>query len=106
MAARARKAIESPDNEVLLSTASAWEIAIKAGLGRLHQPEPLEAVMKRRRFQPLNISFAHAAAAGALPRHHGDPFDRMLIAQAQSEGLTLVTRDRAFSAYGVPILQA
>jgi PIN domain nuclease of toxin-antitoxin system len=106
LSSAAREAIENPNNEVHLSIASAWEIAIKAGMGRLHQPEELETVVRKRGFQPLSISFSHAAAAGALPRHHGDPFDRMLIAQAQSEGLTLVTRDRVFSAYSVPILKA
>jgi PIN domain nuclease of toxin-antitoxin system len=106
LASAARAAIENVDNDVFVSVASAWELAIKAGLGRLRMPAALEATIDRRGFQRLGISFAHAAAAGALPRLHGDPFDRMLIAQAQSEGLTWVTRDRAFSVYGLAILQA
>jgi len=69
-------------------------------------PPDLEGRIDERGLRKLGISFAHAAVAGALPRHHGDPFDRMLIAQAQSEGLTLVTRDRVFSAYGIPVLKA
>jgi PIN domain nuclease of toxin-antitoxin system len=91
---------------VFVSVASAWELAIKASLGRLRMPPNLEEALDRKGYQRLGISFAHAAVAGALPRHHGDPFDRMLIAQAQSEGLTLVTRDRVFSAYGIPVLKA
>jgi PIN domain nuclease of toxin-antitoxin system len=106
LASAARAAIENTDNDVFVSVASAWELAIKAGLGRLRMPADLEEALDRRGFQRLGISFTHAAAAGALPRHHGDPFDRMLIAQAQSESLTLVTRDRGLAAYGVPIVQA
>jgi PIN domain nuclease of toxin-antitoxin system len=63
-------------------------------------------MVDQRGLRKLGIGFAHAALAGLLPRHHGDPFDRMLIAQAQSEGLTLVTRDRVFSAYGISLLKA
>ncbi len=102
----ARSAIDNPDNDVFVSVATAWELAIKSGLGRLRMPPDLEERIDERGLRKLGISFAHAALAGQLPRHHGDPFDRMLIAQAQSEGLTLVTGDRAFSAYGIAILQA
>lgn len=98
--------VRHSSNEVFVSVATAWELAIKAGLGRLRIEGDLERTLDASGFRKLGISFAHAAAAGALPRHHGDPFDRMLIAQAQSEGLTLVTRDRVFSAYAVPILKA
>ena len=89
-----------------MSVATAWELAIKSGLGRLRMPADLEGMIDQRGLQKLGIGFGHAALAGALPRHHGDPFDRMLIAQAQSEGLTLVTRDRVFSAYGILLLKA
>ena len=106
IAAPTKSAIDSSDNDVFVSVATAWELAIKSGLGRLRMPSGLEEKMDERGLQKLGISFAHAALAGRLPRHHGDPFDRMLIAQAQSEGLTLVTRDRVFSAYGIPVLKA
>lgn len=106
---RARRAIESGD-AVWLSAASAWEIAIKAALGRLELAEGPEAALPRELarsgFQPLGISVAHALAAGALPPHHADPFDRMLVAQADAEGLTLVTADDIFDRYGVPTLDA
>jgi PIN domain nuclease of toxin-antitoxin system len=102
----AQEALAAAENTILVSVASAWELAIKGALGHLQFPVNVESTIDRCGFQKLGISFAHAARAGSLPRHHRDPFDRMLIAQAQSEGLTLVTRNRAFSAYGIPILQA
>ena len=89
---------------VFVSAASAWEAAIKMALGRLALPEPFAAGSDASGFQRLPIQFEHAEAAAGLPRHHTDPFDRMLIAQATLEGLTLVTHDRAFDAYGVAIL--
>ena len=102
----ARAEIEDAQNEVLVSVASAWELAIKAALGRVRFPSDLETAIARQGFQSLGISFAHAALAGRLPPHHGDPFDRMLVAQAQSESLTLVTRDTQLAPYGVAILWA
>ena len=99
-------AIENAANEVYFSVASAWELAIKAAMKRVELPTGIEGALDERGVEKLGISFSHAAHAGNLPRHHRDPFDRMLIAQAQSEGLTLVTRDQAFSAYEVPILKA
>lgn len=101
-----RAEINNIENEVYVSVASAWELAIKAALGRLRLPGNLEKIVAASGFQKLEISFAHAAAAGALPQHHKDPFDRMLIAQARSESLTLVSRDRQFSPYGVSMLWA
>ena len=71
---------------------SAWEIAIKRALGKLEAPDDLEASIRMQGFEPLLMTFHHAAQAGGLPPHHGDPFDRMLIAQAQAEGLILVIR--------------
>ena len=102
---RARKAITDPTNAVLVSAATIWEIAIKAALGRLdlHDADVV-AEIAANRFIELPITAAHAAAAAALPRHHDDPFDRMLIAQAQIEHLRCVTRDPAFSAYRVATL--
>ena len=95
-------ALTTPDNTILVSAATIWEIAIKRALGRLEFPlEELAAIMTRAGFDPLPIEFGHARAAGALPRHHTDPFDRMLVAQARAEGLTLVSDDAAIAAYDV-----
>ena len=91
---------------VAVSAASAWEIAIKKAAGRLNAPDDVEEQLDRHGFLPLEITLRHARAAGALPRHHGDPFDRMLVAQAQLESLTLVTRDRRLALYGVATLAA
>jgi PIN domain nuclease of toxin-antitoxin system len=89
---------------VFVSAASAWEAAIKIALGRLTLPEPFGLGVDRSGFRRLAISFEHAEAAAALPRHHGDPFDRMLIAQTQLEGVTLVTHDQMLAPYGVTTL--
>jgi PIN domain nuclease of toxin-antitoxin system len=94
-----------PANDVLVSAVSAWEIAIKAALGRLSFPiDRLAGVLVTMGVQPLPISLTHAVAAGALPRHHDDPFDRMLVAQARLEDLVLVTEDAAIARYDVAIL--
>jgi PIN domain nuclease of toxin-antitoxin system len=85
---------------------SAWEISIKKTLGKLAVPGDLEQQVLSGGFEPLPITIAHGIAAGQLPRHHEDPFDRMLIAQAFAEGLTIVTRDKRFSDYGVALLPA
>ncbi len=87
-----------------VSAASIWEIAIKRASGKLDAPENLLDKVAEARFIELGISFEHAIRAGALPPHHGDPFDRMLVAQAQSEGLTIVTGDERVAAYDVPVL--
>jgi PIN domain nuclease of toxin-antitoxin system len=87
-----------------VSAASIWEIAIKKASGKLRAPENLLAKVAAARFGALEITFAHASLAGALPPHHKDPFDRMIVAQAQSEGFTVVTRDQRIVAYGVPVL--
>jgi len=89
---------------VFVSAASAWEAAIKAALGRLRLPASIEAGVIDSGFQKLPISFAHAEAAAALPAHHADPFDRMLVAQAGIERLALVTHDRRLQPYDVEIL--
>ncbi len=100
----ARRVIANPDMEVLVSAASAWEMAVKRSAGRLDAPENLELELARFGFEPLAITFAHAQSAGSLPPHHRDPFDRMLIAQARLESLTIVTVDRAFTRYDVDLL--
>lgn len=102
----ARSAIAAVDSEVYVSAASAWEISIKRALGKLDAPMGLDAALEPHRFEPLSITVAHAEAAGALPRHHDDPFDRMLVAQAQAEELVVVTRDPRFALYGVGTLAA
>lgn len=104
LGADARAAIRNGRNTVFVSAAVAWEIAIKRALGKLEAPDDLQEALAINRFRPLLISVGHAITAGALPRHHDDPFDRMLISQAQIEQLTLVTHDRQFADYGVAIL--
>jgi PIN domain nuclease of toxin-antitoxin system len=89
---------------VFISAASAWEAGIKQALGRLRLPAPFAEGVDASGFQRLPIAFEHAAQAAALPLHHGDPFDRMLVAQARLEGLTLVTHDRLLAPYEVPVL--
>lgn len=99
-----RAAIEDGKNEVLVSAASAWEVAIKRAAGKLESPDDLADAIKAAAFRPLAITVEHALAAGALPPHHSDPFDRMLVAQAVIEGLTIVTRDARLARYGVATL--
>lgn len=91
---------------VFVSAASAWEAAIKQGLGRLELPDRFQVGVEQSGFERLPVTFPHAERAGALPPHHRDPFDRMLVAQAIEEHLTLVTHDAAMAAYDVPILPA
>jgi PIN domain nuclease of toxin-antitoxin system len=91
---------------VFVSVASAWEAAIKVSLGRLDLPETMEAGVLASGFEKLLITFSHAERAAALPPHHRDPFDRILVAQAHAEGLILVTRDRRLEPYDVEILWA
>jgi PIN domain nuclease of toxin-antitoxin system len=102
----AREAITRPDSVVLMSAASAWEIGIKRAAGKLEAPADLETILDRTGIDTLPITVAHALAAGALPPLHADPFDRMLVAQAQIEDLTLVTRDPHVAAYDVAVLVA
>ena len=106
LTAKARNAIADPANLVAVSAASAWEISVKKALGKLAAPDDLERQVEAGGFLPLPINIAHAVAAGQLVRHHEDAFDRMLIAQAFAEGLTIVTRDKRFEDYGVALLPA
>lgn len=101
---QAREAIADPGNLVAVSAVSAWEISIKKALGKLSAPDNLEHQIQAAGFTPLPVTITHGIAAGQLPRHHDDPFDRMLIAQAAAEGLTIVTRDKRFSDYNVALL--
>ena len=102
----AREQVEDRANEVFVSAVCVWEAAIKRGLGKLEVRGDLLGEIDEAGFIPLAVTFDHGLAAGALPHHHADPFDRMLIAQAQLEGLTIVTRDRRFTAYDVALLPA
>jgi PIN domain nuclease of toxin-antitoxin system len=99
----ARDAIAEADL-VFVSAATAWEAAIKLALGRLTLPEPIAAGVDASGFSRLSIGFSHAELAASLPAHHADPFDRMLVAQATLEDLTLVTHDVQLKPYDVPIL--
>jgi PIN domain nuclease of toxin-antitoxin system len=87
-----------PDTPAFFSVASIWEIAIKHAQGRLEAPESLVETMGERGFAELPIRTRHAVLAGTLPDHHHDPFDRMVVARAQSEGLTVVTEDSRIAA--------
>ncbi len=89
---------------VYVSAASAWEASIKVRLGKLRFPGSFAAAVEQSEFTPLAVGMAHAEAVRDLPAHHADPFDRMLVAQAQVEGLTLVTADRQLEPYRVPVV--
>ena len=106
IAGPAREAIADPGNEVFVSAVSGWEIGIKKARGRLVAPDNLAALVDEKRLTHLPLTFAHAERAAALPPRHRDPFDRMLIAQAQAEGLTLVTRDSHIPLYDVRTMPA
>jgi PIN domain nuclease of toxin-antitoxin system len=100
----ARAALERPDTQLVVSVVSVWEIAIKRSIGKLQAPDDIIARIDEAGAETLAITARHAHAVGELPLHHGDPFDRLLIAQAKLEGCAIVTGDRAFAAYGVPIV--
>ena len=106
----ARAAIINPDHDVAVSAASLWEISIKQSVGRLRLPalarDWLPGQLEQGGFATLSITARHALSAGALPPHHRDPFDRMLVAQAIEESMTLVTSDAKLAIYGVSLLSA
>jgi PIN domain nuclease of toxin-antitoxin system len=108
--ARARRIVEAADNIRYLSAASVWEIAIKYDLGKLQLPEPPVEYIPSRvailRVQPLAIEYAHALRVATLPPHHRDPFDRLLIAQAQAEALPILTSDPRIGKYDVDVISA
>jgi PIN domain nuclease of toxin-antitoxin system len=101
----ARRAIETADT-VYVSAASAWEVAIKTGLGRLRPTRTVEEAVEESGFLELPVTFRHAQRVSGLPALHRDPFDRLLVAQADLEGLTLVTRDPVFAQYTVELIEA
>ncbi len=102
----ARAFIADGRNEIYVSAASVWEIAIKQSLGKLEAPDDLDKVVEESDFIRLPISLFHAEAAGKLPRVHQDPFDRMLVAQTQAEGLMILTADPHIPRYGVRTVDA
>lgn len=110
LSAAAREILMDGEQPLLLSAASTWEIAIKFATGKLQLPQPPEqyipATLAANEVQPLAIHQAHTWRAAALPPHHRDPFDRLLIAQAQAEGLRLMTADRQLERYEVPVVGA
>ncbi|MCP9489264.1 MAG: type II toxin-antitoxin system VapC family toxin [Solirubrobacteraceae bacterium MAG38_C4-C5] len=106
----ARELLEDPDTDLYLSAASTWEIAIKYSLGKLPLPTPPAEYVPRRMqtsgVLPLAVEHAHAVHVATLPLHHRDPFDRLLIVQAQVERMRLLTADPAFEAYDVEVVKA
>ena len=105
MRAEAMDAIRAAD-DVFVSSASAWEVSIKAAIGKLRLTASFADGVAQSGFVPLPISLHHAAVAGELPPHHRDPFDRMLLAQARLERLTLISHDRRLEPYGSAIIWA
>jgi PIN domain nuclease of toxin-antitoxin system len=106
LSTEARATICDAKHVVYVSAATAWEISIKRALGKLNAPGDLDTAVSASGFREMPITFAHAEAAGQLPMHHSDPFDRMLVAQAKLEFLTLVTRDERMEVYGIPLVKA
>jgi len=104
LSAKAHRAIKNPSNEIVVSVASAWELAIKSRLGKLRMGDLVERLpddLNEAGCTVLPIMLDHAIRAGSLPAHHKDPFDRMLVAQAQAENLAIVSSDPVFDHYGV-----
>ena len=99
-----RRAISDPENTVFLSAVVVWEMRIKQMIGKLDLPPEFAEVLADQDFVELPVTVAHAHAVADLPPIHRDPFDRLLVAQAKVEGLTLVTRDPALAEYGVAVL--
>ena len=106
LAEGARKAIADPRNDVFVSAVTGWEISVKRAKGHMTAPDNLLAMVEKKGFIHLPLTFHHAEQAGHLPMHHRDPVDRMLIAQAQAEGLVLVTRDALIPLYGIRVIAA
>ena len=107
---KVRELIGNGENALVFSVASCWEIAIKVGLGKLTLPEPVDVWVPSRLAQQgmtaLPVELAHVLRVAGLPQHHRDPFDRLLVAQAQVEGLPILTADPRFADYGVDVIPA
>jgi len=106
LSATARAYIADRQHQVYVSAASVWEASIKESKGLLRLSDSFDAKLAAEPFLTLAMTYRHARTAGTLPPIHKDPFDRMLIAQCQLEGMTLVTNDKALAAYGAPIIEA
>jgi len=108
LSAAAQTAIADPNNDVYLSAASVWEMAIKIGNRKLTLNDPIDKFVAKwtaaYRLDPLPVQFDHAQRVANLPPHHKDPFDRLLIVQAMVEGMAVVTSDAKFAPYGVPLV--
>ena len=100
----ARAVISDGNNEIYVSAASSWEISIKKRNGKLTGPDNIDSIVEQERFIKLPVSLVHGELAGQLPDHHKDPFDRMLIAQAQTEKLTILTADEKIQQYDTPVV--
>jgi PIN domain nuclease of toxin-antitoxin system len=100
-----REAIQDPANDIFVSAASGWEIGIKVAIGKLHIPDDLEEQMRAADLVTLPVTFDDGMAVRSLPRHHEDPFDRLLIVQAMARQLTIVTGDRRITRYAVQCLE-
>jgi len=103
---QARSAIASEENEVFVSVVSPWEIAIKKSRNRIEIPDDLDRGLESSRFKLLPVLLRHTKAIETMPHHHRDPFDRMLVAQAIIDGMTLVTADRKLTHYAAALLPA
>ena len=105
---RGREILNSGDEEIYFSAATAWEISIKAALGKLRVPSPpkkcVPAFVEKQGLHPLPVTQLHAVGVYDLPPHHHDPFDRLIIAQALAENMTILTADRDFEVYAVEIV--
>jgi PIN domain nuclease of toxin-antitoxin system len=104
MGTNAARGLADERNQVLLSAAVIWEVAVKRSLGKLDAPEDLAPTLLGAGALPLPVSLEHAAAVEHLPWHHRDPFDRLLVAQALAEGAAIVSRDEPLAGYGVPLV--
>ena len=102
----ARLAISDPRNQVFISAVSTWEVSIKKSSGKLSAPDDLDAIVEEEGFSKLPISLYHGDQAGLLPQYHKDPFDRMLVAQAQTEGLVIVTNGKFVTQYNIRTMDA
>lgn len=107
---RALDLINRGDNEVLFSAASSWEIAMKYAIGKIRLPEPPEEFIPKRltrdSFTPMPIEHSHALRTASLPLHHNDPFDRLLVAQAQLENVSILTADPKIGLYDITVIRA
>lgn len=107
---KAHEVMNDLEQEIFLSAVTAWEVAIKSGSGKLVLPEAPTSFVPRRMIEqglrPLQVSHQHALAVFSLPNHHRDPFDRLLIAQAKIENMVLISSDKLFEPYDVPLLWA